>query len=177
MRKYTFVFCAVFVLFLIGCNSKRTPDTYEGSGTETDSTCQIEDTVLDKENDMSKCRLFIYGKEIDAENLARINYEEGNTEIPLLLIIREIGGQVHWNDNGVVTIEINKQKLELDVTKDDFNILIPPGTTGAVRKIVEDEIVIDGDSVRHFFRKTVGVDICVDKTAEIIYIDDIAVEE
>lgn len=136
------------------------------------SNCTVpKNELCDEElKKMSNCTLLVNNKNITNKSYAIIDCQNMNTDIPLLLIIQELGGKVFWKNESIVCIKYNGEQIEIDVTKKDFGIPIPPGTKQAIRKITNGEIRIDSVSVRGFFRNIMNATIDVDYNTLVISI-------
>lgn len=117
------------------------------------------------------CRLVVNGKDISDSLHIKMKAKYNNTEIPLLAVLKELGAQVQWKDSAVVTVQFKDSAFEIDTEKEQFGILIPPGTRQAVRKVVEKEIIIDSNSVEGFLLYKTGAVISIDYEKAIISID------
>ena len=117
------------------------------------------------------CRLVVNGKDISDGLHIKMKAKYCNTEIPLLAVLKELGAQVQWKDSSVVTAQFKGSTFEIDTSKEYFGILIPPGTRQAVRKVVDQEIIIDSNSVESFLFSKTGAYISVDYDKAIIFID------
>lgn len=117
------------------------------------------------------CRLVVNGKDISDGLYVKMKAKYNNTEIPLLAVLKELGAQVQWKDTSVVTVQFKDSAFEIDTEKEQFGILIPPGTRQAVRKVVEKEIIIDSNSVEGFLLYNTGAVISIDYEKAIISID------
>lgn len=117
------------------------------------------------------CRLVVNGKDISDSLHIKMKAQYNNTEIPLLAILKELGAQVQWKDSAVVIVQFKDSAFEIDTEKEQFGILIPPGTRQAVRKVVEKEIIIDSNSVEGFLLYNTGAVISIDYEKAIISID------
>ena len=104
--------------------------------------------------------LFIDGKEI--EYVCVFNKETREAELPLLTIVKELGAKVEWLNSTNVCISYDGNEIELDTEEDGFGIYPPPGTIGAVRKVEQNEIIMDSTSINalivYWFHHKVDVD-------------------
>ena len=128
-------------------------------------------TSDEKIEKVNNCKLLVNGKDITNGKNVKINYEYQNTELPLLAILKELGADVQWEDNSRVIVTFEKIKVDIDTTKDDFGIPIPPGTSNAIRYIINNELQIDGTSVQGLLLNIFRTTINVDYEAGIIYIN------
>ena len=105
-------------------------------------------------------KLFIDGKEIEYDCV--INKETREAELPLLTIVNELGAETKWLSSTKVRISYDGDETELDTKEDMFGWYIPPGTIGAVRKVEQNEIIMDSTSVCalivNWFHHTVDID-------------------
>ena len=105
-------------------------------------------------------KLFIDGKEIEYDCV--INKETREAELPLLTIVNELGAETEWLSSTKVRISYDDDETELDTKEDMFGWYIPPGTIGAVRKVEQNEIIMDSTSVCalivYWFHHTVDID-------------------
>lgn len=161
------------IVFLLSVSLLSCSDNKQISKSEPPSE-SVEDTTTllpTEENiSMNNCSLFVEGKELSHLHYVRINHQDNNTEIPIIAVLEQLGASVLWKDKNEVTIEYNGNCTTIDTLEDDFGIPIPPGTTGAVRQIVNNEIIFDGWSVRGLLRNLMGAEIIVDYDSSIINI-------
>lgn len=87
-------------------------------------------------------------------------HPDGYAGIPLLRIMRELGGTTQWLSNNKVRIVfaetdyvLNPDKRVLEKDRETFNLIaIMPGANhGIYYQISEEEFIIDSDSIRYFF--------------------------
>ena len=122
-------------------------------------------------NEMNNCKLYVKGREITSKSYVWISHQNRNSELPLLAILNELGADISWENEHIVSIKIEETIVNIDTEMDDFGITVPPGTTSAVRKIVNGEIIMDGDSVNVLLKHIAGINVVVDYETSVIIIE------
>ncbi len=129
---------------------------------------ETDDLGEDKMNDNYK--LLVNGKNIDADNLS-FNYQQGYAELPLTVILKELGAGVKWQGELSAQITYNGKEYHLDATKGTlteagmtFNILsVAPGSKhGIFYKYVNGELVVDSDSSKLLITNIMGAKMNID---------------
>lgn len=131
-------------------------------------------------NEMEKnCKLIVNGRDITAESYVRIDYEKHYAEIPFIAVVTNLGAEIKWKNSNVAIITSNNKEYILNLNKKSlitnestFNIIdLPPGARhGAFLKEINDEFVIDNDSITHFIH-LLGARITVNYDTAIINIE------
>lgn len=166
MRKIMMLFSACALAFLFtGCQSADRHITKPSEGTVAHTAVPSE--ALPQ---LVEAELIVNGKKLPKNNCVGIDTQSKNTVLPLLEVLKELGAEVRWRDTNVVVIEHRGTVVELNANKDDFGILIPPGTIGAVRRVVNAELIIDGDSVQSLLANIMEAEIKVVEQTSTIYI-------
>lgn len=92
-------------------------------------------------------RLIVNGKDITAGNYVKINMQDSNrysnASIPLTAVLTELGIPWEWESDTVLRFGSSDSMQTIDLTLNAYNFPIPPGATGAVRKVVGDEVIVD----------------------------------
>ena len=166
--------CVIFTLFLVGCLRKY----YKPAAKETSSSQLTNKNTLDETIDIvppntsahNDCTLIVNGKIMTNSDFVAIDVQNRNATIPLLAVFQELGAQILWENESVVSICFGDFTFTLDTSKEHFDLLIPPGTVGAVRQKRNQEIIIDTVSARGLLRSC-NVDIDVDIEAKVIQIN------
>ena len=123
--------------------------------------------------EMSRHKLLVNGNELSNCQSAMIDSKTRNAEVPLLAVLRSLGADVTWEHNGYITVEHAGKTAMLDSQKNDFGVPVPPGTTGAVRRKYDGEIVIDVVSIKGLLFNLMGAEVSIDYDALIIYVNSV----
>ncbi len=105
------------------------------------------DNTTEQENSNSEftennCRLIVNGKDITDECYVRFNQTRDIVELPLTAILKELGASVEWQD-GVATITFSDGRYIFDTTEEHFGVFPPPGSKYNLRKVVDNDIIMD----------------------------------
>ena len=119
-------------------------------------------------NGLKVAKLFVNGFEIKSEEYAKINLV--NTELPILLIMKNLGATIDIDDTqSVITVTYGEKVFEFNLSQKDFGWLIKPGTLLSTRKFDGEELILDGDSASDIF-KDIGATVKVDRETYTIQI-------
>lgn len=160
---------ALAVCFLVSSCGKNDVTT------ESNSLTNYEDM----QNMNNHLKLTVNGKDISSDKFLSINHEKQYAEIPLIATLRALGCQVEWvNEKRVKIIYndtiyiLNPNKQTLKKRGDSFNIIaIAPGAThGIYCKTLDQEFIIDSDSVSYFLY-LLGAKIVIDYDCNTVIID------
>jgi len=185
----------VMCVFFTGCTNNSQPsllDTEHSSvvideteltsvTTQTTTTSSIDSydtpikyTLSDSQIATQRnCKLIINGKDITNNNYVKIRIDDKVAELPLLAIMKELGAEVKWENEKSVSMIFHEKTLNFDVSKWDLDILVPPGAIG-VRKIINNELVYDYDSVKYLLKMHTNSNISINYDDMIISIDTVA---
>ena len=142
-----FLISLMSLLFLFGCSHNAASNTVNTDGEQNKNTTSKEDTASEDD-----CTILVSGKKIAAGDYVVINEQKQNAEIPVLAILEALGADVERTQGGKVTIRYAGKTFDMDTESDDFGFPIPPGTTNAVRKCINQEILMDADSAHALLR-------------------------
>ena len=158
------------------------PSTRLTTIASTVSSTRIESektTNLGEENIDNTCKLIVKGKEMAATHHIQLNYEYRYAELPLTVIMRELGAKTEWQSKTTVKITFDEKDYFLDTEKGSlveagktFNILtVAPGSKhGTFYQVVGDEFVIDSDSAVLLLVNIMGAKISIDYDERIVNI-------
>ena len=119
-------------------------------------------------NGLKVAKLFVNGFEIKSEEYAKINLV--NTELPILLIMKNLGATIDIDDTqSVITVTYGEKVFEFNLSQKDFGWLIKPGALLSTRKFDGEELILDGDSASDIF-KDIGATVKVDRETYTIQI-------
>lgn len=137
------ILMAIVCLFISSCDKIASSSTpFEGS-----------------EDINNNFRLIVNGDDVPHNNSVSINYEKQYANLPLIAILKALGGKVNWINEEKVTILFNDTSYILNPMKktlkkegEAFNIIaVPPGTGhGGYYQLSDQEFIIDSDSLRYF---------------------------
>ena len=154
-KKFIFIL-ALFCVFMQGCNNIKEVDINECVD------CKIV-------SDTEYVNIVVNGKDLATNHLCKYNSYSGEAEIPLLSVLRELGAEIKWQGKNKVKVIYNDKTLELSPSKSNFGITVPPGTTGAVRRICGSELIVDDTSSRVIIKAIIDVTITMDYDTLTIY--------
>ena len=127
--------------------------------------CQVEEP-FDKD-----ARLIVNGKDITADNYVKINIRYGNGSVPLTAVLTELGIPWEWESSTKLRIGTGELARVLDTTLPSYAWLIPPGTQGGVRMVMDGEIIIDIQSLYVGYLRSQGITCEIDCATKTIRID------
>lgn len=104
-------------------------------------------------------RLIVNGKDITAGNYVKINEDYNNASIPLTAVLTELGIPWEWESDTILRIGSGEYEERLDLTQPTFDWLIPPGTLGSIREIVDGEVIIDAQALYIYFFRAQNISI------------------
>lgn len=165
-----FVLSICVAVLFAGCNNN--PVTIHDSDLKSADSLSLpmdnaaESIASESINPGEKIALVINGKNITDDNYVNYNNEYDCFELPLIAILKELGAEIKWLDEKTVSIIIydktyvlNTEECSLTEINSTFNLFqIAPGDThGVFSKRVENEFVIDSDSLKLFFINELGL--------------------
>ena len=133
--------------------------------------------VIDASQKVSNCGLLVNGRDLSYEAYVCMDYERESAELPLLAILKELGAEVCWNDTHTVTVTYGDKTLDFDTRDEYFGVLIPPGTTNAIRRVENNELFFDDESVRVLLRSVMEVTIRINTDYGEVRIDSVEHDE
>lgn len=126
-------------------------------------------------NYSNDCTLIVNGHIVEHNNLLFYNEENDFFVVPILTIVRALGGNTKWYNKSLVIIELNQEQFVLNPAKNKLihigsnfssgNLIVLPGgaSNGTQYNIIGKEFVLNDSCTRWFFR-IVGVTVCIDRT-------------
>lgn len=134
-----------------------------------------EEEVLPEGPDIiTEAQLIVNGVDITEGNYVRINHTAKNTELPILAILRELGydAQMVYDDSR----KSYRSKIDGDLGRfiteyEDYGVPFAIGERGCVRKIENNDFIIDGNCINSILYWGYGTDVTVDFDTSTIYVD------
>lgn len=141
-------------------------------------------TYSSEELDKVNCKLIVDGKDITEGNYVYINHEQSNAELPVIAIVKALGGKVEWlpckpypiKDRCIVAITLNGATAKYDTSASDFGIGFLTGVSGLARKVMGNEVIIDSRTLDSYFYHVFQTVIRVDYKDSVIYVTPIRCE-
>lgn len=148
-------------------------DAASSTGDTRPTASQLVNDAHGKEEDyqMSICQMFINGKDVSGQHYARIDADRKMCELSVLGISAELGAEIQWVGFNVVEISYMGAAVLIDTQKEEFGIPLPPGAVGSVRKVIDEEIIVDYISIKGLFENMMEAKISVDYDAGTVYIN------
>lgn len=142
MKKKIFI-CLLLciILYTIAGCTNNVSSTLPIDDASTPSATQSETTTYVENDKMNNyCTLMVNGNDITAGNHVRLNYEHRYAELPLTVVVKELGAKVEWEDKTKAKITFGGKDYILDTTKGSlvesgstFNVLmVAPGSNHSV---------------------------------------------
>lgn len=155
---------------LVSCDKKEPENQTRVQRGEPSLNLSEENTQPQYSEDV---RLVVNGKDITEGNYVRIDRTARYAEIPITVIFEELGFDVQIEydqekDSYAVSIDGD---VFVDTQYDDYGIYIDYGARSYVRSIIDDQIIVDSNSVFTQLYWSYNADIEIDYTANIVYID------
>ena len=150
---FTICFLSCFIVKL-SCNIRNTSEEIKITS-ENSSTINVHENKLTKMN--NNCILIVNGKE-----LTNVVFNGDSFELPILLISQELGAEIKWEGSKRVIIYNYGKSVVLDALEVDFGLAVPPGSIGAIRRLEDNEIIIDDISARGIIKNLLNAEISYD---------------
>lgn len=118
----------------------------------------------------SKGKLIVNGKDISSGT--NFKFRCTNEELPFLAVAEELGANISWDESKTtvtVTFE-GASPIKINTARDDFGLLLPPGTEDGIRIFDNGEIFLDSETARTLLRR-VGATYKIDRDLLEIKID------
>lgn len=170
-KRLLYLLGGILSFVLIGCSCGKQPEAPATNGTFSASQETNKPFGKQEENLMGNCRLFVNGKDISDQHYAKINHEENNAELPVLGVLVELGAEIKWQDVNVVEITHKGKTVCIDTQETEFGIPLPPGASGSVRQVINDELIIDYVSIKGLLQNMMDATVQIDYDASVIYIN------
>lgn len=113
------------------------------------------------------CDVIVNDVCIETYDYAQIDYKRRIANVPLLAVLEEAGADIEWKDDIVVIVYEEKEYI-IDTTNFDTSLLILPGGHNT-REVIDNEIIIDGDSLGCYF----DFDVEINYLERVVYINSI----
>lgn len=146
-------------MLMIGCNKNA-------------NTSNTEVTTMEQMTMEDAGQIVVNGHNITNGQYYRYKYSGKQSEIPLLAVFEELGAKVKWVNQNKVKITYDGKVMNIDTTKDHFNIFAPPGTYNAVREVRGKELVVDIFSVKGVIASMTGATVRFDDNTQTVYIEN-----
>jgi len=177
MVKFKIIGVCVLVIFVfVSCsNNAEKKQNYLGYSKSKKGDIMFNDDYTNKRSKGSTDNLnapyLIVNEKVIKDNRIKIDLEHNNAEIPLLLVLKELGANIKWYNDSVVNIRYKGKTITIDITDEWFGILPPPGTEKAKRYFKDDEMIVDIVSFRGLLNNFMGASFSFDETT--IYIKSV----
>lgn len=168
---------SVSALFYHGWGLRILVD-YQNSVVNVETIDNTELSYAKEELAKVNCRLIVNGNEITETNYAYINQDAKNAELPVVAIIKALGGTVEWlpcepypiENRCIVRVRFNGGEAEFDTSKSDFGLGFLSKTPGLTREVMGNDIIIDSRTVDGILYHTMGINVKIDYETCIIYV-------
>ena len=119
-------------------------------------------------------RLVVNGQEIHSDYVS-IDHLNFNAHIPVVTVYKALGydAQLHYDTEKNVYRVIVENATLLDTSKEDFGLPISYGMGGCIRQVVEDDIIVDTESLLTRMYWEWQASISIDYKESTIYIDTV----
>lgn len=119
-------------------------------------------------------KLVVNGKDITEGNCVSILEFDSYTdvELPLLAVVTELGAEVEWQSETVVSVAYKGNTEIYDASESDFGVYGPEGGA-CIRRVENGDLIFDLNSIEGILENVYGVTVKVDKENRIIYVDSI----
>jgi hypothetical protein len=165
---------------LLGNPTNETSTTASSNPIDGGSTASpTTNNTGDDKNMDNNCKLIVKGKDITSGNHVSLNYENRYAELPLTVVMKELGAKVEWQGQTTAKITFGGKDYTLDTIKGTlvevggtFNVLmVAPGTThGIFYQVIGEEFIIDSDSAKMLIINMMGAKISIDYDKKIVSI-------
>lgn len=158
------LFVGTIIVSLLGCKKVETNEK------EGNNTTSLAASIMNTEghNDMVKATLEINGTVVESQ-YTYIDSQSNNSHFSLTAALKAMGAEiVHGNSEISITFEGNT--VTINTEEPLWGIPIPPGVTNSTREIIDNELIIDSNSIQGFFKKIMKAKIEVDYDAAIVSI-------
>lgn len=175
-RFFAFLLCIIWAVSFVSCaNSQYLPES-NVSDKQTVSTVSTAESELVPtiSNNISGVRLIVNGVDITEGNYVVIDHEAQNAELPILAILRALGhdAELQYNEEqDVYESVIDNNSGFLTTAYDDFSIGVDYGDPTCVRKIENNDFIIDSNCAFTPMFWFWEARITVDYEASTVYVD------
>ena len=146
-QTIAFLLTISLLLFLASCNKEKLENHERVQRGEPSLYINSEET---EPSISEKARLIVNGKDITEGNYVRINHTAKYAELPIAVVLKELGYEVevkHDQNTDSYAVIIDDNTKFLDTQYEDYGFPIGYGDTDYVRRIVDDEIIVDSDAI------------------------------
>lgn len=172
MRKVlSFILAAICLICLVSCDKKEPENQQRVQRGDANHYLNEQET----EPDISEeSRLIVNGKDITDGNYVRINKTSGYAELPVIAVFKALGYDAEMQydqntDSYAVIVEDNTEFLNTQCN--DFGFPPGVGDTDYVRRIMDNEIVIDSDAIDTVMYWGYSTEIDIDYDSNTVYIN------
>lgn len=175
-RFFAFLICTILIVCFVSCaNLQHSPDAdVLDEQTEPTVVTVESEQVPATSNNNSVARLIVNGVDITEGNHVVIDHEAKNAELPILAILRALGheAELRYNEEqDVYESVIDNNSGFLTTAYDDFSIGVDYGDLTCVRKIENNDFIIDSNCAFTPMFWFWEARITVDYDASTIYVD------
>ena len=155
---------------LVSCDKKEPENQTRVQRGEPSLNLSEENTQPQYSEDV---RLVVNGKDITEGNYVRIDRTARYAEIPIAVILEELGYDVlvEYDQDKDSYAVITDEFVFVDTQYEDFGIRIGNGVRNYVRSIIDGQIIVDSNSVFTQMYWMYNAEIEVDYTTNTVYID------
>jgi len=171
MKKvFALIIVGLCLLFLTCCNNEEPENETRVQQGEPSLYINSEETEHYSPNE---ARLIVNGKDITQGNYVRIDRAARHAEIPIIAILKELGYdvEIEYDQNMDSYAVIIDEFVFIDTQYQDFSIHIGYGDTDYVRSIIDDQIIVDSDSVFTQLYWSYNAEIEIDYTTNTVYVN------
>lgn len=175
-RFLILLFSTMLLVCFVSCTNSLLLSDKNTSDMQTETTVATTETeqVSVRSNNTSKVRLIVNGVDITAGNYVVINHDSKNAELPMLAILRALGhdAELRYNaEQDVYESVIDNNSGFFTTAYDDFSIGVDYGDPTCVRKIKNNDFIIDSNCAFTPMFWSWEARIAVDYESSTIYVD------
>lgn len=137
-------------------------------------TLPEESSSPDTPDIVTEGRLIVNGADITEGNYVRIHHGDQNAELPILAILRALGYDAQMQYNNVENIyesNIDNHIGHFSTQNEDFGVHFASGEKGCVRKIENNDFIIDRNCIFTIMYWVYEARITVDYDTSTVYVD------
>lgn len=124
--------------------------------------------------ELAEAKLIVNGNDISEGNYVRIDYGAKNAHLPLTAVLKALGYDAELKYDEITdsyAVIIDDDTEFLNTQQEDFGFPMDAGDTDSVRRIVDDEIIIDSDAIFTVMYWGYFAEIEIDYSTNTVYIN------
>ena len=155
---------------LAGCSANNVLST--STHMQTNTASEFTEALSESKHNSTgnNCTLIVNGKDLTSSTYVYLHRDIKEAELPLTVILQELGADLRRLDDTIIVVKFGDSEQIIVISLFDFGLPQTPGSRLFVRKIVNNEVIMDKTSATIYIVHWMGAEMTINYEDRIIEI-------